>query len=296
MSADSFDNFEYEPASLHDDEAKRRHYWAVAIGLQATDGLRVSQYAKDLAAGYQKGVYSLAQTGELIRAHHDQTSGEGSADTMEADLVSQRIAELLAAAPFVLAPDMLAHIHRYLFQDLDPDVYCPGRFKAERMVKQEDILNGDSVLYADPLAYESSFEMAFAAERERSYGTRLEGNDLRAFCHTIAFLWQIHPFAEGNTRTVAVFSELYLNSLGFATANEPFELHARFFRDALVRAMYRNAPAGVLPDDAWLVRFYDNVVNDAGHALDREQLVCTALFEQPNLLRNVSPTRALIKR
>ena len=42
MSADSFDNFEYEKASERTSQAARRHYWAVAIGLQDVDGLSVS--------------------------------------------------------------------------------------------------------------------------------------------------------------------------------------------------------------------------------------------------------------
>lgn len=322
MTADSHDGFAYEPARDHASAAARRHYWAVAIGLQAVDGLETSPYLRELADEYARGTYSLSQTGDLIRGYHgvsqtidalsridarppepleSRASKGGASDcdahakSREADLVSQRIAELLAAAPFYLAPGILADIHRYLFQDLDPAVYRPGEFKTERMVKQEEILNGDSVLYADPLAYESSLRMAFSAEAAKSYGATLDGADLEGFCHTIAFLWQVHPFAEGNTRTVAVFSELYLNHLGFAATNEPFEHHARYYRDALVRAMYRNASAGIMPDNSFLVSFYDNVVNDAGHPLDRAQLVCPALFYRPELLRNVSPDEALRK-
>ena len=37
----SADNFEYEKASEHTSQAARRHYWAVAIGLQDVDGLSV---------------------------------------------------------------------------------------------------------------------------------------------------------------------------------------------------------------------------------------------------------------
>lgn len=320
MTADSHDGFAYEPALDHASPAARRHYWAVAIGLQAVDGLETSHYLRELADGYVRGTYSLSQTGDLIRGYHgvspmfdgasrigahtaelledreskgDASDRDAYAESREADLVSQRIAELLAAAPFYLAPGILADIHRYLFQDLDPRVYQPGEYKTERMVKREEILNGDSVLYADPLAYESSLRMAFSAEAAKSYGAMLDDADLEGFCHTIAFLWQVHPFAEGNTRTVAVFSELYLNHLGFAVTNEPFEHHARYYRDALVRAMYRNALAGIMPDASFLVEFYDNVVNDAGHSLDRERLICSELFDRPELLRNVSPDEAL---
>lgn len=144
MSADSFDNFEYEPARLHEDEAMRHHYWAIAIGLQAVDGVRASRYVEDLAAGYRAGTYSLAQTGGLVRAYHASPSVERET-TREADLVSQRIAELLAASPFVLAPDILKQIHHYPFQNLNRERYRPGRFKGERMVKKEDMGRDDGL-------------------------------------------------------------------------------------------------------------------------------------------------------
>lgn len=292
MSADSFDNFDYTTASEHVSDAARTHYWAVAIGLQDVDGLSVSPYLQELADGYVHGTYTLAQTGSLIRAHHDATP---ASDHTEADLVSQRIAELLERGAFYLAPDMLSRIHAYLFQDLDPAIYHPGEFKTERMVKQEEILNGDSVLYADPMTYDISLRGAFAAEQAKAYGA-FDRNELKGFCHTLAFLWQIHPFYEGNTRTVAVFSELYLNYLGFQVTNEPFGHHAQFYRDALVRAMYRNAAAGIFPDDSFLISFYENVLGIADHTLSREDTMCTALFDNPDLLRNVDPKEALHKR
>ena len=199
---------------------------------------------------------------------------------------------MLERGVFYLAPEMLSEIHRYLFQDLDRDMYRPGQFKTERMVKQEGILNGDSVLYADPMAYDMSLRGAFASEAAKAY-TTFSADELKSFCHFTASLWRIHPFVKGNTRTVAVFSELYLNYLGFDVTNEPFGEHARFYRDALVRAMYRNAPAGIMPDDSFLVAFCENALGFAENNLSREDLVCTPLFENPDLLRNVDPKEAL---
>lgn len=289
MTADGLDTFEYSPASDHSSEAQRRHYWAVAIGLQDVDGLAVSAYLRETAHAYISGNTQLGEAGSLVRTYHATGSND---DCAEADLVSVRIVELLARGTFALAPKMLSRIHAYLFQDLDPAVYHPGEFKTERMVKQEEILNGDSVLYADPLAYDLSLQGAFNAELAKTYQT-FNAEELKAFCHTIAFLWQIHPFYEGNTRTIAVFSELYLNYLGFCVTNEPFEKHACYFRDALVRAMYRNAAAGVFPDDRFLVEFYENVLGFKQNELRREDLVCTTLFKDPTLLRNVNSKEAL---
>ncbi|WP_165045427.1 Fic family protein [Adlercreutzia sp. ZJ138] len=296
MTAEGLDNFAYEPARSHESMAARRHYWAVAIGLQRVDGLEVSPYVQKMAADYVNGGRTLEETGQLVRVYHGDTArNDAHADTREADLVAQRIAELLAAAPFYLVPEMLVKVHRYLFQDLDVKVYHPGEFKSERMVKQEDILNGDSVLYADPLAYDMALKGAFTTEQGKLY-TSLEGDELADFCHFLAFLWQIHPFFEGNTRTVAVFSELYLNHLGFNVSNEPFASNARYFRDALVRAMYRNVAAGIFPDESFLVAFYENALGRANKRLNREDLICTALFENPSLIRNINPSKALNKQ
>ena len=291
MTADSFDNFNYERASKHTSEAQRKHYWAVAIGLQDVDGLKVSDYLRETAASYIAGKKTLEETGQLIRSYH---ANESNKDTSEADLVSQRIAELLTSAPFYLSPQLLSKIHEYLFQDLDRSIYHPGEYKTERMVKQEEILNGDSVLYADPLTYEMSLQGAFNVEAARAY-TTFTREEIHDFCHTISFLWQVYPFYEGNTRTIAVFSELYLNYLGFDVVNEPFEKHAKYFRNALVRALYRNATAKIFPDNSFIIKFYENVLGLEHSPLCNEEMICTALFDNPALLRNVDPAEALFK-
>ena len=47
-------------------------------------------------------------------------------------------------------------------------------------------------------------------------------------------------FAEGNTRTTAVFFIKYLKTLGFEVGNELFSEHSWYFRNALVRANYND--------------------------------------------------------
>lgn len=194
MSADSYDDFEYRPASEYTSEERRRHCWAVAIGLQDVDGLKVSDFLRSLALAYILGEKGLDEVGELVRERY--ADAEASGENKEADLVSQRIAELLTRGAFFLSPDMLTTIHAHLFQDLEPTVYHPGQFKSERLIKQEEILNGDSVLYADPLTYEMSLRGAFANEAAATY-TTFTDKELQRFCHTIAFLWQSTRFTRG---------------------------------------------------------------------------------------------------
>lgn len=315
MSADSFDGLPYEAAEREASADARRHYWAVAIGLQEVDGLEVSPYLRELARGYEQGLYTLQETGVLIRTYHGRprvsslgerrtdaseddpaTAAATSTATAEADLVSQRIAELLAAGSFTFAPSMLSLIHHALFQDLDEKIYRPGQFKTGRLVKQEDILNGDSVLYANPDIVQTSLDYLFREEGRAEYEATLDADDIGRLSKFIALLWQVHPFAEGNTRTVAVFSELYLSSLDFAVGNEPFQKHARYYRDALVRANYRNNKAGITPDRRPLEAFYENLLLGTENLLDREALLCPELFDNPQLLKNIDPSRALVQK
>ena len=298
MSADSLDNLPYRAAESVADERARRHYWACAIGLQAVDGLQVSDRLRELAEEYVAGERTLDEAGELVRAYHTPGSegyDAGAEESREADLVSQRIAEALARGSFALVPDMPRIIHRQLFRDLPQDDYRPGEYKLEPLVKQEEILNGDSVLYADPALVEPSLRYLFDEERAAGdYGLQLAGAGLARFARFVSLVWQVHPFREGNTRTVAVLSALYLRQLGFDVGNEPFEHHARYFRDALVRANYRNVAAGVLPDLSFVERFFDNLANGTAHPMEREELLCPALFENPGILRNVSPSLAFV--
>ena len=293
MSADSFDNHPYLPDERATTPEQRRHYWAVAIGLQAVDGLEVSADVRQLAKDYEHGTYTLEQTGEIIRKKYAQASQDSATPEAEADLVSQRIVELLAQNSFTFAPEMLSHIHAYLFQDLPAGIYHPGEYKTQRLIKRENILNGDSVLYADPTMIEMSLAHLFREEGAAGRGAALEGEQLESFARFIALLWQVHPFVEGNTRTVAVFSELYLRALGFDVTNDAFANHAAYYRDAMVRANYRNPAADIAPAFEYVRAFYDNLINDAGHELDREELLCAELFDDPTLLKNVPPDWAL---
>lgn len=286
----------YEPVSEPRDPATRQAYWNAAFGLQLVDGLEPSSYAKSLSQEHVEGFRSLVETGELIRQHYRERALPSREPQQEADLVSQRIVELLSTRSFLLVPDMLSIIHKSLFQDLDEEAYLPGRYKEVALMKREFVLNGDSVVYADPSLVERSLAFLFDEERGRSYSVELDDEDLRRFARFTAKLWQVHPFVEGNTRTVAVFLELYLNSLGFDVSNEPFEHHARYFRDALVRANYRNAKAKILPDSSFLEAFLGNLVREEDNLLRSRDMVCRELYENPSLLRNVDPSEAFTAR
>lgn len=293
MTACDRDDFPYEATSSSENLAG---YWTAAIGLQQVDGIVPSQYLHSLAQDTVEGSVSLDAAGKALRTYYRQRQDAGEKvdpGEQEADFVSQRITELLARRAFVMAPSMLTHIHAYLFQDLDGNLYSPGTYKTEPLAKKEYILNGDSVLYGAPEFIDNALAMFFSSEASYRYDAELTGDHIEHFAQFISNVWQVHPFKEGNTRTIAVFSALYLDSLGFDVSNEPFAQHARYFRNALVRATYRNAKAKIMPELKYLIRFFDNMINGTHHTLKSRDLICTALFEDPTLLRNMPASEAL---
>lgn len=62
------------------------------------------------------------------------------------------------------------------------------------------------------------------------------------------------------TRTTALFTIKYLRMLGFSVNNDLFANHSWYFRNALVRANYRNVAKGIEYEPLFLIRFFRNLL------------------------------------
>ena len=67
------------------------------------------------------------------------------------------------------------------------------------------MLDGETVIYGSASELQATLEYDFSVEKSFSY----KGLSMDEIIHHLAFfvsrLWQIHVFAEGNTRTTAFF-------------------------------------------------------------------------------------------
>ena len=75
------------------------------------------------------------------------------------------------------------------------------------------------------------------------------------------------------TRTTAVFIIKYLRSQGFDVNNELFERHSWYFRNALVRANYRNLKKGINYESIFLVRFFRNLLLGENNTLKNRYMM-----------------------
>ena len=95
----------------------------------------------------------------------------------------------------------------------------------------------------------------------------------------ISGIWQTHPFCEGNTRTTAIFAIKYLKSIGFECNNDLFELHSWYFRNALVRANFRNVAKGINQDYSFLSDLFRNLLMGENHELKNRYMLVNAPTE-----------------
>ena len=110
-------------------------------------------------------------------------------------------------------------------------------------------------------------------ERQFDYTPLNKDQMMEHLAKFVAGLWQIHPFGEGNTRTTAVFTIKYLRSQGFDVNNDLFERHSWYFRNALVRANYRNLKKGINYEPLFLVRFFRNLLLGENNTLKNRYMM-----------------------
>ena len=254
---------------------ERADAWRVAIGLQAVDGLKTSEYLQETARRNIEGEITIDEARELVKQYYIKKTAhdEGDEDMEEADRVSSNISKLLQTDAFTYSVAGLAAIHRAIFEGVFKRA---GQFRDYDISKKEWVLRGDSVLYGRWQDLRMAVEYDLEQEREFNYTALNKDQMVEHLVKFVAGLWQIHPFGEGNTRTTAIFTIKYLRSQGFSVNNDLFERHSWYFRNALVRANYRNMKKGISYEPIFLVRFFRNLLLGENNTLKNRYMMIDA--------------------
>ena len=254
------------------EKRERAEAWRVAIGLQAVDGLKTSEYLQETARRNIEGEITIDEARELVKQYYVKKTAhdEGDEDREEADRVSSNISKLLQTDAFTYSVAGLSAIHRAIFEGVFKHA---GRFRDYDISKKEWVLRGDSVLYGRWQDLRMAIEYDLEQERQFDYTPLDKGQMVEHLAKFVAGLWQIHPFGEGNTRTTAIFAIKYLRSQGFSVNNDLFERHSWYFRNALVRANYRNLQKGINYEPLFLVRFFRNLLLGENNTLKNRYMM-----------------------
>lgn len=265
------ENFDEYIRQGEPDKAEKAKVWKTAIGLQQVDGLVPSAYLIETARQNIEGDISITEVKKRIDSYYEHQSFRNQENrTEEADKVSARIAEILGEQTFTFSPTEYIAIHRRLFEGIYP---FAGQIRDYNITKKEWVLNGETVLYAGANSLKETLEYDFLQEKKFSYKGLSQYEIVEHIAHFISYLWQIHPFGEGNTRTTAIFLIKYLRKLGFKNVdNNLFSEHSWYFRNALVRANYEDLSNNILKTEEYLIRFLKNLLLSEKHLLKNREL------------------------
>jgi DNA-binding MarR family transcriptional regulator/prophage maintenance system killer protein len=140
-------------------------------------------------------------------------------------------------------------------------------FRNYNFTKKEWVLNGDTVIYASYESIKETLEYDFEQEKNFSYKDIGLDEAIKHLCRFTSNIWQVHPFCEGNTRTTAVFIIKYLRTFGFNINDDVFAENSWYFRNALVRANYKNFEKNIFEDTIYLERFFYNLLTKSNYEL-----------------------------
>ncbi len=181
----------------------------------------------------------------------------GTLRKAEADITNLAMSAIYEKEYSRFNAETLCDIHRLIFGQI---YEWAGEYRTIQMIKPEDVLGGDTVRYAYPKEIKKQLT---AVMKEIPKLKRTGDNDrdvVFRLVRIIAAIWQIHPFREGNTRTVIVFAVLLAKSMGFEVEHTLFKVHAAYVRNALVWGAQ-----GIYAKYEYLETiFFDAILHDAG--------------------------------
>ena len=250
---------------------EKGYAWQTAIGLQAVDGLKPSEYLKEKARQHIEGDITIDEVKQLVDSYYKSKVARSSSEdrTEEADKVSARITEILSENTFTFSPIEYLAIHRHLFEGIFSHA---GQIRDYNITKNEWVLKGATVLYASAGSIRETLEYDFSQEKIFDYKNLNIDEAIRHIARFVSGIWQIHAFGEGNTRTTAVFTIKYLHTFGFNFSNETFANHSWYFHNALVRANYNDLTKGVYATTEFLEKFFRNLILNEQNELKNRNL------------------------
>ena len=160
--------------------------------------------------------------------------------------------------------DTLCNIHKTIFGLI---YEWAGQFRTIQMVKYETLLGGHSVLYSHPKDIKKELDSTMKEINKLKVTASNKHDIVFILTRIVAAIWKIHPFREGNTRTVIAFTVLLAKHLGFEINYSILKENASYVRNSLVMASN-----GIYSKFEYLERiFFDAILHENIDDLDIEK-------------------------
>ena len=198
--------------------------------------------------------------------------------------IAKKIDKYLEIDDFQFDLNYLMTIHKYLFKGIIP---FAGNFRGCNLTRKEKVLNGESIIYADYKRILLYLSYDFDNEKKKNYLVMSENEFIKNVADFTFRIWITHPFRDGNTRTVSVFIQKYLKSMGYQVDNNIFKEYGEYFRNALVLAGYYNYDLGIHRNMYYLEQFYSKMLLDNKIELNIQEVQVKELFYKSSRYKRV---------
>lgn len=139
-------------------------------------------------------------------------------------IAGERILEFLKEDSFELSIDYLKYIHESIFHDL---LESSGVFRTCNLTRSEEILNGDTVIYADYHNIESYLNYDLSRQINKKYSQEEVEKLIKDLAHFTSNIWQTHSFNDENEPLgqQKTYLQKYLQNKGFTDFGKSFFLN-----------------------------------------------------------------------
>ena len=127
-------------------------------------------------------------------------------------------------------PDILRRIHWHIFHDI---FEWAGEYRNVPLVKEEYIFPGYTIPYTDFREIENEVIRQMWEMERIAWEEKTMEEIASILARRIALLWKVHPFRDGNTRTMLCYAYLFGKEHGF-----PMDMLT--FTDNLARIYYED--------------------------------------------------------
>lgn len=158
---------------------------------------------------------------------------EKTLDLVEAEQSSANMMLLYERGFSDFSADGLCEIHRTLFEDI---YEWAGKYRIINIEKRERLLAGRSVWYSNDEDIPRDLERAFREIRSKNWNSMPKDEFVRELTRCFPKIWRVHPFREGNTRTVVMMLTFFVEHHGYFMDQELLAASAGYVRDSFVMA------------------------------------------------------------
>ncbi len=115
--------------------------------------------------------------------------------------------------------ETLKRLHQHIFEDI---FEWAGKYRVMPLYKEELVLPGCSITYSEYREISKDLKVCLNDLNSIAWQNLETSEIAQLFARKLALLWRVHPFRDGNTRTILSFAYLYAKEHGFPFDMETF--------------------------------------------------------------------------